>query len=150
MPRRQILIEATDALGDFTAKTQESDGVARNLGNVLLRYVPIVPGGVLVFLPKYSLVERVMDEWAADGTLGASPRRTNTSSPRREAPTRARTDARDVSRRRRLRRGRAFLAVYRGKVSEGLDFKDENARAVFCVGFRSVPGRRQGETQTRV
>ena len=29
-----------------------------------------------------------------------------------------------------------MLAVYRGKVSEGLDFKDDFARAVFCVGFR--------------
>ena len=32
-------------------------------------------------------------------------------------------------------RGCIFLAVYRGKVSEGLDFKDDNARAVFCVGI---------------
>ena len=54
VPRRQILVEATDALGDFTAKTQESDGVARNLGNVLLRYVPIVPGGVGVSSQVFS------------------------------------------------------------------------------------------------
>lgn len=29
--------------------------------------------------------------------------------------------------------GALFLAVCRGKVSEGLDFTDNNARAVICV-----------------
>ena len=28
-----------------------------------------------------------------------------------------------------------MLAVFRGKVSEGIDFKDDAARAVFCVGI---------------
>ena len=31
--------------------------------------------------------------------------------------------------------GALFLAVFRGKVSEGLDFADNNARAVICVGI---------------
>ena len=31
--------------------------------------------------------------------------------------------------------GALFLAVCRGKVSEGLDFADNNARAVVCVGI---------------
>merc|ERR1712025_36580 len=31
--------------------------------------------------------------------------------------------------------GAIFLAVCRGKVSEGLDFADNNARAVICVGI---------------
>lgn len=35
-----------------------------------------------------------------------------------------------------VRRGRGahLMAVFRGKVSEGLDFKDDNGRAVVCVG----------------
>ena len=31
--------------------------------------------------------------------------------------------------------GALFLAVCRGKVSEGLDFMDNNARAVICLGI---------------
>ena len=31
--------------------------------------------------------------------------------------------------------GSLFIAVCRGKVSEGLDFADDNARAVICVGI---------------
>ena len=33
------------------------------------------------------------------------------------------------------RNGALFLAVCRGKVSEGMDFADNNARAVITVGF---------------
>jgi len=33
-------------------------------------------------------------------------------------------------------RGALFLAVYRGKISEGLDFSDNNARAVVAVSFQ--------------
>ena len=38
--------------------------------------------------------------------------------------------------------GALFLAVCRGKVSEGMDFADNNARAVICVGipFPNVKG----------
>ena len=43
--------------------------------------------------------------------------------------------------------GALFLAVYRGKVSEGLDFKDENARAVFCVG---IPFPSLGDVKVRL
>jgi hypothetical protein len=32
-------------------------------------------------------------------------------------------------------RGAIFLAVYRGKISEGIDFVDSMARAVLCVGI---------------
>ena len=31
--------------------------------------------------------------------------------------------------------GALFMAVCRGKVSEGLDFADNNARAVICIGI---------------
>ena len=35
----------------------------------------------------------------------------------------------------RYRGGALFLAVFRGKVSEGLDFANNNARAVISVGI---------------
>ena len=44
-------------------------------------------------------------------------------------------------------KGGIFLAVYRGKVSEGLDFKDDNARAVFCVG---IPFPAVGDVKVRL
>jgi Rad3-related DNA helicase len=62
-------VEASAALGDFTKAVQDSDKMPHNLGTLLLRYVKLVPGGMLVFLPKYSLINRVMEEWGRSGIL---------------------------------------------------------------------------------
>lgn len=32
-----------------------------------------------------------------------------------------------------------FFAVYRGKLSEGIDFADNDARAVVCIGWLYAP-----------
>jgi Fanconi anemia group J protein len=42
------------------------------LGMLLLRYIKIVPGGMLVFLPKYSLINRVMQAGAYNRSLVCS------------------------------------------------------------------------------
>ena len=42
-----------------------------------------------------------------------------------------------------------FIAVCRGKVSEGLDFADNNARAVICVGI-PFPNIRNAEVKLKM
>ena len=44
-------------------------------------------------------------------------------------------------------RGAVLVAVYRGKVSEGLDFKDDHCRAVFCVG---IPFPNLGDVKVQI
>ena len=65
VPRRQIHVEALDALGDFTAKTQDNPRMPAQLAQLLLKYLKAVPRGTgsLVFLPKYALIRRIMDDW---------------------------------------------------------------------------------------
>ena len=150
VPSRQIHVEASDVLGDFTAKAQDADGTPRALGQFLLRYLSrnVIPGGVLVFLPKYSLIRRVVERWRDDGTLAAIEKHktvvweepgAQTLTPTLETFRRS-IDSGD-------KKGGVFLAVYRGKVSEGLDFKDANARAVFCVG---IPFPAVGDVKVRL
>ena len=150
VPSRQIHVEASDVLGDFTAKAQDADGTPRALGQFLLRYLSrnVIPGGVLVFLPKYSLIRRVVERWRDDGTLAAIEKHktvvweepgAQTLTPTLETFRRS-IDTGD-------KKGGVFLAVYRGKVSEGLDFKDANARAVFCVG---IPFPAVGDVKVRL
>merc|ERR1719431_1271132 len=45
--------------------------------------------------------------------------------------------------------GALFIAVCRGKVSEGLDFADNNARAVICVGI-PFPNIRSAEVKLKM
>ena len=134
IPRSQLHVEATAALGDFTRAVQASDKMPHNLGSLLLKYAKQVPGGILVFLPKYSLIERVMDEWGWTGMLRQlEEHKTVVAEPR--SPDMLQDTLGNFREAVASGKGGLFLAVYRGKVSEGLDFKDENARAVFCVGI---------------
>jgi len=134
IPRGQLHVEASAALGDFTRAVQDSDKMPHQLGTLLLRYAPMVPGGMLVFLPRYSLISRVMDEWGRSGMLRQLEAHKTVVVEEPGAQTLQGTmDEFKASI--ESGKGGLFLAVYRGKVSEGLDFKDDNARAVFCVGI---------------
>ena len=43
-------------------------------------------------------------------------------------------------------KGGLIFCIYRGKMSEGIDFADEKARAVICVGKYTLPGRQGFES----
>ena len=151
VPRRQIHVEALDALGDFTAKTQDNPRMPAQLAQLLLKYLKAVPRGTgsLVFLPKYALIRRIMEDWERSGALAELEGLVGTVLAEEPgAQTFASTldefrgaiDAKDG-------KGALMLAVYRGKVSEGLDFKDDFARAVFCVG---IPFPSVGDVKVRL
>lgn len=117
-----------------------------NLGTLLLRYAKVVPGGMLVFLPKYALIERVMAAWGDNGMLAQlEAHKTVVAEERGSQSLQDTLD--DFRGSVESGKGGLFLAVYRGKVSEGLDFKDENARAVFCVG---IPFPSLGDIKVRL
>ncbi|GAV88138.1 DEAD_2 domain-containing protein/Helicase_C_2 domain-containing protein [Cephalotus follicularis] len=130
------------------------------LGKSLEEICKIVPGGSLVFFPSYKLMEKLCTRWRETGqwsrldarkSLFVEPRgsaqedfekvlkgyydsiskKTTTGRKKRikkmenyyEPPENAKKE------------GAAFLAVCRGKVSEGIDFTDDNARVVIIVGI---------------
>lgn len=112
----------------------------------------VTPFGVLCFFPSYALLEKVLERMQRIGKykellqfkeIVIEPRSGpaedfekiikhyyKTISECKKSPTGLTT----VSNRPGIT-GAIFFAVYRGKVSEGLDFADENARAVINVGI---------------
>lgn len=112
----------------------------------------VTPFGVLCFFPSYALLEKMIDRMQRTGKykdllqfkeIVIEPRsgpaedfeRTikhyyKTISDCKKSPT----GTTSVSNRQNVT-GAIFFAVYRGKVSEGLDFADENARAVINVSI---------------
>ena len=137
VPNENVYVEVTGALGEITYKATESENAGRrfaqNLGNYLLRYAKIIPGGMLVFFPKYSLIERVVREWHMSGLFGQLNDHKFLCCETRGA--KGFQETLNQFDRGNTRSGSLMLAVYRGKVSEGIDFKDDKARAVFCVGI---------------
>jgi len=126
----------------------------------LKEWATVTPHGMLVFFPSYSMMETITRRWKETGawkaiesqtgkTIFQEPGKMTTNGkkpvtldnvlkkyyaavrqsvaaakhPYAPAPPSVRT------------RGAIFLAVCRGKVSEGIDFADANARAVICVGI---------------
>ena len=137
VPTSQVYVELSDAIGEVTYKATSGVGAtrfARNLGNYLLQYAKVIPGGMLVFFPKYSLIDVTLREWHLNGLFGQISDYKHIVCESRGAAGFADTLA-EFNRGNDTGKGSLMFAVFRGKVSEGIDFKDDSARAVFCVGI---------------
>ena len=138
VPNENVYVEVTGAMGEITYKATEGDvqgtRFAQKLGEYLLRYAKIIPGGMLVFFPKYSLIDRTIREWHVSGLYGRLSDHKEVCYETRGSRGFQET-LNQFDRGNERGRGSLMLAVYRGKVSEGIDFKDDKARAVFCIGI---------------
>ncbi|XP_038970983.1 Fanconi anemia group J protein homolog [Phoenix dactylifera] len=135
------------------------------LGASLEEICKIVPSGALVFFPSYKLLEKLRDRWCQTGQwarlnaqkpIFVEPRGTmDEFEPvlrgyydaihrnNKTSHGKTRYGLKRVSKhlptkeflQNSIRGGAALLAVCRGKVSEGIDFSDENARVVVIVGI---------------
>lgn len=146
-------------------KTADGYAFQDSLGSSLEEICKIVPAGCLIFFPSYKLMDKLCSRWRETGqwsrlntqkSLFVEPRGGNQDdfddtlkgyydSIRQGGKT-------DIGRKKKgknlglknlkatqrpetSKNGAAFLAVCRGKVSEGIDFSDENARVVIIVGI---------------
>ncbi|KAF4368255.1 hypothetical protein F8388_007259 [Cannabis sativa] len=98
-------------------KTADGCVFQDELGKSLEEIFKVVPGGCLVFFPSYKLLEKLRKRWCETGQWSQLNAK--------------KTLFMDNAN----REGAALLAVCRGKVSEGIDFSDDNARAVIIVGI---------------
>ncbi|XP_042384337.1 Fanconi anemia group J protein homolog isoform X1 [Zingiber officinale] len=145
-------------------RTADGFAFQDGLGVTLEEICKIAPGGILVFFPSYKLLEKLRRRWTQTGQwsrlnaekpLFVEPRGATDEfdSLLRGYYDAIRGSTKVVHEKSRLGsrrtikqpcskvcsqntpRGAAFLAVCRGKVSEGIDFSDENARVVVVVGI---------------
>uniref|UniRef100_A0A8C7UFV2 DNA 5'-3' helicase n=1 Tax=Oncorhynchus mykiss TaxID=8022 RepID=A0A8C7UFV2_ONCMY len=111
------------------------------VGALLLRVCQAVGRGVLCFLPSYKMLDKLRDRWTNTGLWEKlEERKTVITEPRGggkgdfDELLQVYYDAIRISG--EFAGDRALLmAVCRGKVSEGLDFTDDNARAVVTIGI---------------
>jgi len=109
-----------------------------SLGQSVINIIRVVPNGVLIFFPSYSLMKSVREAWQNSGLWskleGIKP--VFLEPQRKDALAATMRDyyaaAKDV-------RGACFMAVCRGKVAEGLDFADDFGRAVLITGLPYPP-----------
>ncbi|OEL13731.1 Fanconi anemia group J protein-like protein [Dichanthelium oligosanthes] len=139
-------------------KTADNSSFQDELGASLEEICRIVPGGALVFFPSYKLLDKLQVRWSQtgqwtrlnaqkhmfvepkgsteelepvlkgyyDAILGKAPVKKGRSGAKQIVKNRLTKNSSQES----AKTGAALLAVCRGKVSEGIDFSDDNARVV--------------------
>ncbi|XP_013146358.1 PREDICTED: Fanconi anemia group J protein-like isoform X2 [Papilio polytes] len=113
------------ARGAGEARVQDGVGAA-------LRCVSrATPHGVLCFLPSYSLMNKLVARWKETGLWEELNELKKVFLEARNAREHSEVMEEYYA---CVRGGALLLAVYRGKVSEGMDFRDHQARAVVTVG----------------
>ncbi|OWZ23055.1 hypothetical protein PHMEG_0002137 [Phytophthora megakarya] len=133
-----------------TYNNQQDPRYQDSMGQLLLQYSQAIPGGILMFFPSYSLLNKLTTRWKKTNLWGEIEQyKTIYSEPRNAGKDfdALLEDYKDTITRCSIslvsgdngkeatNTGAIFLAVYRGKVSEGIDFSNDNARAVLCVGI---------------
>ncbi|XP_059930158.1 Fanconi anemia group J protein isoform X1 [Gadus macrocephalus] len=116
------------------------------VGGLLLNVCHAVSKGVLCFLASYKMLEKLRDRWINTGLWEKmEERKTVITEPRGGAKgdfDELLQRYYDAIQHPGERDGALLIAVCRGKVSEGLDFTDDNARAVVTIGipFPNIKG----------
>ncbi|XP_017806152.2 Fanconi anemia group J protein isoform X4 [Papio anubis] len=109
------------------------------VGALLLSVCQTVSQGILCFLPSYKLLEKLKERWLSTG-LWHNLELVKTVIVEPQGGEKTNFDELlqvyyDAIKYKGEKDGALLVAVCRGKVSEGLDFSDDNARAVVTIGI---------------
>ncbi|XP_008274661.1 Fanconi anemia group J protein [Stegastes partitus] len=122
-----------------TFQHSETYAFQDEVGALLLHVCQVMAKGVLCFLPSYKMLDKLRDRWINTGLWEKlEQQKTVITEPRGggkgdfDELLQTYYDAIKYS---EERDGALLIAVCRGKVSEGLDFTDDNARAVVTIGI---------------
>ncbi|XP_033216064.1 regulator of telomere elongation helicase 1 homolog [Belonocnema kinseyi] len=111
-----------------------------SLGQTVYNFSILIPNGLLVFFPSYPIMKKCQEDWQMSGlwTKIMDRKQIYVEPQSKETFITTMNDyyekIRDPS-----AKGAIFMAVCRGKVSEGLDFADMNGRAVLITGLPYPP-----------
>ncbi|XP_053130511.1 Fanconi anemia group J protein isoform X2 [Hemicordylus capensis] len=109
------------------------------VGELLFSVCQTIGRGVLCFLPSYKMLDKLKDRWLHTG-LWEKLETIKTVIVEPKGGGKADFDDLlqiyyDAIKCKKGKDGALLIAVCRGKVSEGLDFSDDNARAVITIGI---------------
>ena len=133
-----VLLQTLGAVGptklDLRHKSRTLPSVCDAIGNALLMVIQSTPSGMVVFLPSYSYEAFLVEYWRKTGLLErlkAAKRvfREPKSSSQIESTLEAYSKAASKG------NGSLLFSVVGGKLSEGINFADDMARAVVVVGL---------------
>lgn len=123
----------TALIGNF--HTMDSLAFQDDISNGLKDICEIVPGGVVCFVPSYSFMEKLKKRMIDIGVMGKIESIKKVFTEPRQGSPKEFEEFLSSYYRAIQQTGALLFAVYRGKISEGLDLKDANCRAVVPIGI---------------
>lgn len=118
----------------LTYKEREKDEVWLQLGETLLEYLPIIPGGVIIAFSSKKMMKIAIEKWQNYGIWDKinelKPIFEETYDPRVFNKTLL-----DYQKQTLTEKGACLFCYSGGKVTEGLDLRDRLCRGLFLVGF---------------
>jgi len=141
----------------FKFQQRDNTALISELGQTLINLVNIVPAGVVVFFPSYSFLNTVRQVWTSSAIMDNIALRKavfHEPSEANQVETILREYAKEIQNCRLgastgRKTGAILLAVTGAKLSEGLNFTDDLARAVVVVGL-PFPNINSPELQERM
>ncbi|KII90522.1 hypothetical protein PLICRDRAFT_697066 [Plicaturopsis crispa FD-325 SS-3] len=128
--------------GDLAFKfgNQGDPKLIAELGQILLNFTSLVPGGLVVFFPSYKFLNAVKSAWETQGLLQKLNKKKKVFLEPQDSSTVEETLAQysqEVHRKNADGKacGALLLAVIGAKLSEGLNFSDDLARCVVIIGL---------------
>lgn len=111
-----------------------------SLGNVIVNFARVVPNGLLIFFPSYPVMEKCLEHWQENAIYNRITQyKPIFVEPRGKVALQDAMEGFYEKINDPSLNGAIFVAVCRGKVSEGLDFSDINGRAVIITGLPYPP-----------
>lgn len=118
---------------DSTYKNADTPAYKNAVGKMLLHVMRQTPNGVLLFVSSYTMMNKLVEQWKVTGLyMQMASTKTIFCESSKEADVEAYKTAAS-------KRGALFIGVFRGKLSEGIDFADEHCRAVVVLGIPYPP-----------
>ncbi|VVC93141.1 unnamed protein product [Leptidea sinapis] len=118
---------------ECTSRACQEPATQDALGAAVLHVCRVTPSGVLCFLPSYGLMNTLVRRWRETNVWSKLEQLKHVFMESRNV--RDHSDImEDYYKYSASEKGALLFAVYRGKVSEGMDFKDHQARAVIAIG----------------
>ncbi|VEU21768.1 DEKNAAC102243 [Brettanomyces naardenensis] len=119
---------------EFTFGKRSNERMLDVLGRSVIRILRVVPAGVVFFFPSYHYLDEVIGVWKKRGLIKEMEKNKTIFIESREGNV---DDIlKDYSTEIRLKgKGSVLFSVVGGKMSEGINFSDELARAVVMIGL---------------
>ncbi|CAG7829108.1 unnamed protein product [Allacma fusca] len=132
----QNLLELTSSVTEHKDKWED---IQDQLGKIVGEICSNVPKGVLVFVQSEAYANKMKNTWERNGNLKAIGDIKKIFFERKGMRPEDVKEMLDNYRHSAEKKGAILFAYMRGKFSEGIDFKDDHARALVIIGIPFLP-----------